>query len=93
MNSGASTQKVVAELIGTKIYHPLISLRVGEQQADGRDETPTVKGFALYRKSLQIIPSGTYTLRFELDGIRKEYEVRVANKSVQRADDKDQAAA
>lgn len=92
MNSGASTQKVVAELIGTKIYHPLISLRMGEHQADGRDET-TVKGFALYRKSLQIIPSGTYTLRFELDGIRQEYEVRVANKTMQRADDKDRAAA
>jgi len=92
MNSSSSPQQVVAELIGKKTYHPLISLRMGAQ-ADGRDGTPIVEGFAIYRKSLQIIPSGPYTLRFAVDGTRQEYTVRVANKTLVRTNDKDRQAA
>jgi hypothetical protein len=93
VNSNSSTQQVVAELIGKKTYHPLISLRMGEHRADGRDGTPIVKGFAIYRKSLQIIPSGPYTLRFAVDGTKQEYTVRVANKTLVRTNDEDRQAA
>lgn len=93
MNPSSSTQQVVAELIGKKTYHPLINLRMGAHQADGRDGTPIVEGFAIYRKSLQIIPSGPYTLRFSIDGTKQEYTVRVANKTLVRTDDEDRQAA
>ncbi len=93
MNPGSSTQQVVAELIGKKTYHPLISLRMGEHPPDRNDRTPIVKGFALYRKSLQIIPSGPYTLRFAVNGRTQEYAVQVANKTLVRADDEERQAA
>ncbi len=92
MNSNSGTQLVVAELIGKKTFHPLISLRIGEHQPEER-AGPIIKTFALYRKSLQIIPSGPYTLRFAVDGVRQEYAVRVANKTVVREDDQDRRAA
>lgn len=93
MNSSSSTQQLVAELIGTRIYRPLISLRMGEHEAGGGNGTPIVKGIALYRKSLQVIPSGPYTLRFAVDGVKQEYAVRVANKTLIQADDEDRRAA
>lgn len=93
MNSSSSNQQVVAELIGKKTYHPLISLRMGAHEADGHDGKPIVEGFAIYRKSLQIIPSGPYTLRFAVDGTKQEYTVRVANKTWVRTDDENRQAA
>lgn len=91
MNSSSSTQQVVAELIGKKTYRPLVSLRM--EPSDRSASAPIVKGLALYRKSLQVIPSGPYTLRFAVDGIQQEYTVRVANKTVIQAEEKDSQAA
>ncbi len=92
-SSRVATQQVVAELIGSKTYRPLISLRLAEQQADESREAPIVEAFAIYRKSLQVIPSGPYTLRFAIDGISREYSVRVANKTLLPTEDEEQKAA
>lgn len=93
MSPKSSPQQVVAELIGKQTYRPLIGLRMGESQSGGATAALIVKGIALYRKSLQIIPSGPYTLRFTIDGTKQEYAVRVANKTLVREGDKDRRAA
>lgn len=90
MDAGTSSDLVVAEMIGKRTYRPLINLRRGEHQPG---EIPIVKAVSLYRKSLQIIPSGPYTLRFVADGVAQEYPVRVANKTVVRVHDKERQAA
>jgi hypothetical protein len=87
------TQQVVAELIGKKNYRPLITVPMEELDLTEGGASLVVHDFDLCPKSLQIISTGAYTLRFVVDGRTQEYVVNVLDKKLLPVEDEIQKAA